>query len=159
MSPLYPNLGLVGQIGTHAGDAELDAALKKLVADALAPLKELDQQRAVAGQARGPVVGGKRVSGRVLDAPGDDVILYIDPPYYYPQHGNPIYDWDMSESDHRDLADRLAVCKHRFVLTINICGLTCELYEESGRFEVFRMPYRYSALTRGERFEYVITNF
>ncbi len=41
--PLYPNLGLVGQIQKSAGDPELKAALKKLVDEALKPLKRLDE--------------------------------------------------------------------------------------------------------------------
>ena len=44
MFPLYPSLGLVGQIALSAGDGELDKALKKLVSDALAPLKRLDEK-------------------------------------------------------------------------------------------------------------------
>jgi hypothetical protein len=42
MSVLHPKLGLVGQVGTSAGDPELAAALKKLVDDALRPLADLD---------------------------------------------------------------------------------------------------------------------
>ncbi|MHC4192996.1 MAG: hypothetical protein ACYSP9_02330 [Planctomycetota bacterium] len=45
MSPLYPNLCLVGQIGTTAADSELDAVLKGLVADALAPLEKLENSQ------------------------------------------------------------------------------------------------------------------
>ncbi|MHC4657984.1 MAG: hypothetical protein ACYS83_02250 [Planctomycetota bacterium] len=47
--PLYPYLGLVGRIDITAGDPELDAALNKLIDDALAPLETLDRQ---AGQSR-----------------------------------------------------------------------------------------------------------
>jgi len=39
MGTLYPDLGLVGQVGTTAGNPELDTALKKLVDEALEPLK------------------------------------------------------------------------------------------------------------------------
>lgn len=42
MGPIYPNLGLVGQIGTRADNSNLDADLKQLVADALEPLSDLD---------------------------------------------------------------------------------------------------------------------
>ncbi len=44
--PLYPNLGLVGWIGSSAGAPDLDAALKKLLGESLAPLKELDVKAA-----------------------------------------------------------------------------------------------------------------
>ena len=44
---LYPNLGLVGRVdGVWAGDPQLDAALKELVADALASLKRLNDRAA-----------------------------------------------------------------------------------------------------------------
>jgi hypothetical protein len=51
--PLYPNLGLVGWVGTSAGDPELDAALKKLVDEALKPLAELNAASAE-GRSRPP---------------------------------------------------------------------------------------------------------
>jgi len=44
LGALFPRLGLVGRVGTGAANPELDAALKKLVADALAPLAELEQR-------------------------------------------------------------------------------------------------------------------
>ncbi|MCF7731803.1 MAG: HEAT repeat domain-containing protein [Akkermansiaceae bacterium] len=42
--PLYPRLGLVGQVGSRAANPDLDAALKKLVTEALAPLRELEER-------------------------------------------------------------------------------------------------------------------
>ena len=42
MIELYPSIGLMGQINASAGNADLDAALKQLVTDSLAPLAELD---------------------------------------------------------------------------------------------------------------------
>jgi len=42
MAPLYPNLGLVGQVHAMAENADLDAVLKKLVSDSLKLLKDLD---------------------------------------------------------------------------------------------------------------------
>jgi len=43
-SYLYPHLALIGKIQVSAGDPKLDAALKKLLADALAPLDQLSHQ-------------------------------------------------------------------------------------------------------------------
>lgn len=45
-SPLYANLGLVGQVGSGAGDPQLDAALKALIAKALDQLKQLEAKAA-----------------------------------------------------------------------------------------------------------------
>jgi hypothetical protein len=44
MFPLYPKLGLVGQVGTSAENAKLRTALKKLVDDALAPIELLNEK-------------------------------------------------------------------------------------------------------------------
>ncbi len=41
---VYKHLGLVGHIRTSAGDEKLDAALKKLVDEALAPLAKLEKE-------------------------------------------------------------------------------------------------------------------
>ncbi|MDP7017342.1 MAG: M56 family metallopeptidase, partial [Pirellulaceae bacterium] len=42
-SSIFPGIGLKGIVETWANDAELNSALEELVADSLAPLKELDQ--------------------------------------------------------------------------------------------------------------------
>lgn len=44
---IYPGLGLFGQLRVSAGDPKLDAALKELVADAVAPLATLEGQVAL----------------------------------------------------------------------------------------------------------------
>jgi len=55
LRPFYPALGLIGQAGASAGDPKLDAALKKLVSDALALLDELETSAAPPPTAR-PVI-------------------------------------------------------------------------------------------------------
>ncbi|MHC4388624.1 MAG: M56 family metallopeptidase, partial [Planctomycetota bacterium] len=42
--PIYPNLELVGHVGVSAGDANLEAALEKLVKDALEPLQRFNDR-------------------------------------------------------------------------------------------------------------------
>jgi len=42
LSDLYPNLGLVGQVNTSAGNQELQSELAKLVDESLQPLKQLE---------------------------------------------------------------------------------------------------------------------
>lgn len=53
-SPLYPNLGLVGQVGAGAGAPELDQFLKELITEALEPLAELDTKAAASSPAPQP---------------------------------------------------------------------------------------------------------
>jgi len=48
----YPHLKLAGQVHTSAGDAKLDAALKKLINDAMDPVKSLEAE-ATPKQAKG----------------------------------------------------------------------------------------------------------
>ncbi len=45
MFRLYPNLGLVGQVGVRAGDPRLEAALKKLIEESLSSLKKLEDRQ------------------------------------------------------------------------------------------------------------------
>lgn len=42
MSNLYPNLGLVGQVNTTAGNPKLQAELKKLIDESLKPIEKLE---------------------------------------------------------------------------------------------------------------------
>lgn len=44
--PMYPALGLVGQVHASAGDPKLNEALNKLIADSLAPLVQLNAKAA-----------------------------------------------------------------------------------------------------------------
>ncbi len=60
MFALYPNLGLVGQVQAGAENADLDAALKKLVSDSLKPLKELDAKSTAYQPATQPGELGQR---------------------------------------------------------------------------------------------------
>ena len=46
MGPLYPNLRLIGSVHARAGNPELDAALKKLIKQALEPLERLNGELA-----------------------------------------------------------------------------------------------------------------
>jgi DNA adenine methylase len=98
----------------------------------------------------------------LLDAPGDDVWVYLDPPYYLTGNGQAMYPFDLTKRQHEELYERLSACNHRFLLTIGHCGLTHKLYVRSGRFNVYRMPYRYCSVFRARqpiRYELVVTNY
>jgi hypothetical protein len=66
VGPLYPHLNLFGMTRAKAGEAKLDAALKKLLDEALAPLKALDEKVAKS-QANSPVRSDSK-SGAVTPA-------------------------------------------------------------------------------------------
>lgn len=96
----------------------------------------------------------------LLDEPGENVLAFIDPPYYITTHGQPLYEHELTKAQHIELYERLCACCHPWILTINICGLTHKLYEKSGRFRVSRMEYGYCGIYRPSqprRYEYVIT--
>ena len=63
---MSPNLGLVGYVAPRAGDPQLEAKLKALVADALAPLKELDA-RAAHGTTQPAEGGNAKIDARIAE--------------------------------------------------------------------------------------------
>lgn len=64
----------------------------------------------------------------LLDAPGKDVWLAVDPPYLVVDHNSPIYAYPFKEHDHRLLAERLKRCPHDWLLTVGNSRLMEELY-------------------------------
>lgn len=73
----------------------------------------------------------------LLEEEGDNVWLFIDPPYPM-RAGSELYECHFSDDQQKDLADRLKVCKHRFLLTISRCTLTTMLYGTKD----FQSPFR-----------------
>ena len=53
LSPMYDNLDLMGHVEVGASNTDLDAALKKLVDDAMAPLARLDAEQEAAHRVAG----------------------------------------------------------------------------------------------------------
>ncbi len=95
----------------------------------------------------------------LLDAPGNDVWILIDPPY--PAKGR-LYAHDMTTAEHHELRDRLLVCPHKFLMTMGDCGLTHKLYCRGDRFNVSFMRYRYSGIRRAIQpsdWEMIIRNY
>lgn len=64
---------------------------------------------------------------QVIRTPGDDVALYLDPPYV--KQGK-IYQHSFSDSDHRRLAGILRETRHRWVLSYDDHKLVRDLYGE-----------------------------
>ncbi|WP_036634962.1 DNA adenine methylase [Paenibacillus massiliensis] len=60
-------------------------------------------------------------------APGEDVLLLIDPPYYV--KGNSLYPIGMKPDEHRALARLLKETTHKFLLTIDDNEHTREIYK------------------------------
>ena len=98
----------------------------------------------------------------VIDAPGDDVLMYVDPPYYLPpKHKH--YRCGFDPEDHVRLAQALKATRHKFFLTYDDCPQIRQLYSWANIYDV-KFFYRVdnSAARGGERqvgFELIITNF
>ena len=97
-----------------------------------------------------------------IQAPGKDVLMYVDPPYYLPpKHKH--YRHGFDPIDHTRLAEILKATEHKFFLTYDDCEEVRELYKWANIFDV-RFCYRVdnSAARGGERkvgFELIITNY
>jgi DNA adenine methylase len=62
----------------------------------------------------------------VIDAPGDRVLMYLDPPYFV--KGNDLYQHGFTESDHQRLARSLKETEHGWVLSYDDCEFIRDLY-------------------------------
>jgi DNA adenine methylase len=84
----------------------------------------------------------------LLDAPGTNVWVFIDPPYFIDHHCSALYELDMTHDQHVKLAERLRRCTHKFLMTLNWNELTHELYIKPKDFRVDYRDYRYSGVIR-----------
>ncbi|WP_283657231.1 DNA adenine methylase [Paenibacillus sp. RC343] len=62
----------------------------------------------------------------VITAPGENVLLMVDPPYY--EKGSRLYPVSMSPNEHQHLAELLRDTNHNFFLTIDDCPEVREMY-------------------------------
>lgn len=99
---------------------------------------------------------------KVIDDPGDDVLMYVDPPYYLPpKHKH--YRHGFDPEDHERLAESLKKTHHKFFLTYDDCPEVRNLYNWANIYNA-SFVYRVgdSATMGGNRqlgFELIITNY
>lgn len=98
----------------------------------------------------------------VIRAEGEDVLLYVDPPYFLPpKHKH--YRHGFDPEDHVRLAEELRNTNHHFFLTYDDCPEIRELYSWANIYNanfVYRVDN--SATNQGERqlgFELIISNY
>ena len=98
----------------------------------------------------------------VILAPGENVLMYVDPPYFLPpKHKH--YRCGFDIEDHDRLADVLRRSSHKFFLTYDDCPEIRKLYSWANIYEtsfVYRVDN--SAIKNGNRqlgFELIITNY
>lgn len=85
---------------------------------------------------------------KLLDAPGRNVWLFVDPPYHIEDHGQPLYDDAFEIDHHEELRERLLGCKHRFLLTLEKSELSHRLWVRGTDFEIQERRMRYSGVLR-----------
>ncbi|MBO4898087.1 MAG: DNA adenine methylase [Clostridia bacterium] len=98
----------------------------------------------------------------VVNVPGDNVLMYIDPPYYLPpKHKH--YRFGFDKEDHLRLAEELKKTRHKFFLTYEDCPEIRALYSWANIYDVnFFYRVDNSAVRGGERkmgFELIISNY
>ena len=94
---------------------------------------------------KGAIITDKDFSYLVNKASGRKVFLFLDPPYYV--KGNQLYEYGMSDSDHRRLRDLLSETEHLFLLTYDNCYQVWDLYGEVPGLYFFKDTWKYTTAT------------
>jgi len=96
----------------------------------------------------------------VFAAPGNDVLIYADPPYMSDTEyalSSQLYEKSFSVDDHRRLARCFAQCEHNVVLSYDDHPIIRDLYRD---FDVQTASWTYmSSRTKRKGNELIITNF
>jgi DNA adenine methylase len=88
---------------------------------------------------------------------GPDTLLYCDPPYVHESRGDSkVYGFEMSEQQHRELADALKTCDGKVAISGYHCDLMDELY---GHYERHDAPVKTCHSTKTPRQECLWTNY
>lgn len=106
---------------TRAGGFSSAAALKRFTASSIERLRRLPE-----------ALKGTRITEfdfeQVIDTPGQNVFLFLDPPYYTARrlygHNGGLHDFD-----HERLAQVLKKTQHRFLITYDDCAEVRSLYK------------------------------
>lgn len=69
---------------------------------------------------------------KVLFTPGEDVLIYIDPPYYLNTQldkNSRLYRHNFEKVDHEDLCENIKKCNHKVILSYDDCPYIRKLYK------------------------------
>lgn len=110
----------------------------------------------------------------LLDTPGDDVWIFVDPPYFIPQsnhHSSPLYEFSFDIDDHLRLCDALKRCSHKCLATVGNSTFENLLYRAEDfqsphrsrpGFRIVRRHYTYSGVRRSKqprKYELLVMNY
>ncbi|PCI28664.1 hypothetical protein COB55_03560 [Candidatus Wolfebacteria bacterium] len=83
----------------------------------------------------------------LITEPGDNVLLFVDPPY--PEKNN-LYNVGMSDEDHLRLRDLLSKTEHNFLLTYNDGEEVREMYKDEDKFIILEKSWTYSMMSQSK---------
>lgn len=131
-----------------------------------------DQARAIL------LAGGPKITcgdyAPVLNAPGDDVWIFIDAPYFIPQahhHSSPLYEYSFDIDDQVRLCETLKRCQHKCLATVGNSTFENLLYRAEDfqspyrsrpGFRIVRRPYTYAGVRRSRqprKYELLVMNY
>ena len=98
----------------------------------------------------------------LLEEPGEDVLIYIDPPYFVNSNFSPmsqLYANNFTEKDHIVLCEKLRTCKHKFVISYDSDPFIIDLYKG---MNINYANWKYCGTSLKEKKdgkELIITNF
>lgn len=101
----------------------------------------------------------------LLEAPGDDVVIYLDPPYVVDTghvSSDKLYEFGFSDQDHKDFAAAIKKCKHKVCISYDDDPLVRELFKEDDGFYLKEETWAYSGTTKEKKDigrELIITNY
>ena len=98
----------------------------------------------------------------LLEKPGEDVWIMLDPPYLLRNQDSAIYEYDFDVKQHEELRERLGACKHKWLMTIGNCRTSYRLWDGDKRFNVMARKYTYTSIKRKRypsAYELIITNY
>lgn len=121
------------------------------------PSALVQQVRACSQKLQGVVITSLDFE-EVIKAPGEGVLLYLDPPYFH--KGNLLYREGMTQADHERLAATLRTTSHRFFITYDDCSEVRSLYQDWAN--LYPASWFYSSSNKKERevgHELFVSNF
>lgn len=100
-----------------------------------------------------------------LSEPGDDVIIYLDPPYVVNSElsrNSQLYEFGFSMEQHEELRDNVLDCEHKVCLSYDDHEFIRELFREEDGFHLYSETWKYAGTTKKEKDdgkELIITNY
>jgi DNA adenine methylase len=101
---------------------------------------------------------------KLLEAPGEDVWIYCDPPYVVNTEmtkQDQQYQHNFTLEDHEDFVDAVKDCEHKVCISYDDCDLVREWFEDS-QFTIQEEEWKYSGTNLAKKKtgqELIITNY